>query len=142
MAQYSFPYRKEYSALIGEIYRPVAILFLQAKDGKWRGFTTYADSGADITLLPKSACVRGLGYDLKAGKAGYVGGITPRRIRVYVHKLNAQLGKEKFEARIAFAQRENVPPLLGRTDIFNHFKVCYDHKHLETTFTTLTSTSH
>lgn len=137
MGKYSFPYRKEYSTLIGEIYRPVAIIFLQAKDERWRGFTTYADSGADVTLLPKSACVKGLGYDLKAGKAGYVGGVTPGRIRVYLHKLKARLGEEKFEARIAFAQRENVPPLLGRTDIFDHFKVCYNNKNLETTFITL-----
>jgi hypothetical protein len=137
MRQYSFPYRKEYSVLVGEIYRPVAIIYFQAKDGRWRGFTAYVDSGADITLLPKSACIEGLGYNLKTGKAGYVGGITPGRIRVYVHNLNAKLGEETFKARIAFAEREDVPPLMGRTDIFNHFKVCYNHKRLETTFTTL-----
>jgi len=35
------------------------------------GFTLYADSGADITLLPRSAC-KGLGYSLKTGKLGCV----------------------------------------------------------------------
>lgn len=136
MTKYSFPYRREYSTLIGAIFRPVATIYLQAKDGKWRGFTLYVDAGADITLLPQSACTEGLGYDLKAGKPGYVGGITPERIRVYVHQVNIKIGKEIFKAKVAFAEREDVPPLLGRTDVFNYFKVCYDNKRLETIFIT------
>jgi hypothetical protein len=63
-----------------------------------------------------------------------VGGITKGKIKVYVHPLNAKIGEETFKARIAFAQTENIPPLLGRTDIFDHFKVCYDNKQKQTTF--------
>jgi len=106
---------------------------LQAKNKKWRSFTLYADAGADTTLLPKSAC-RGLGYNLKAGKSGYVGGITRGKIKVYVHELNTKLGEETFKAKIAFAQKEDIPPLLGRTNIFDHFKVCYNNKQKETAF--------
>jgi hypothetical protein len=134
MKQYAFPYRREYSTLIGEIHRPVATMYIEAKNKTWRGFTLYADSGADITLLPKSAC-KGLGYDLMSGKPGHVGGITKGKIKVYVHQLNTKIGEETFKARIAFAQTENIPPLLGRTDVFDHFKVCYDNKQKQTTFT-------
>lgn len=133
MKQYAFPYRREYSTLIGEIYRPTIIVYLQAKNKRWVGFTLYADSGADITLLPKSAC-EGLGYSLKAGESGYVGGITQGRIKVYVHEVNMKLGEEVLKIKIAFAQTENVPPLLGRTDVFDRFKVCYDNKQKETIF--------
>lgn len=133
MKQYGFPYRREYSTLVGEIYRPVATAYLQTKDKRWIGFTLYADSGADITLLPRSAC-EGLGYDLEDGKQGYVGGITRGRIKVYIHEINMKLGQEIFEARVAFAQTESVPPLLGRTDVFDRFKVCYDNEHKETVF--------
>jgi hypothetical protein len=69
MKQGTFPYRRGYSTLIGEIHRPVATIDIQAKNKKWRGFTLYADSGADITLFPKSAC-KGLGCNLKTGKPG------------------------------------------------------------------------
>ena len=133
MKQYTFPYRREYSTLIGEIHRPVATIHLQAKNKKWIGFTLYADAGADITLLPKSAC-KGLGYSLKTGKPGHVGGITKGKIKVYIHEINARLGEETFKARIAFAQTENIPPLLGRTDVFDHFKVCYNNKQKQTIF--------
>jgi len=71
---------------------------------------------------------------MKTGKPGQVGGITGGKIKVYVHKLNTKLGKETFKAKIAFAQKEDIPPLLGRTDIFDHFKVCYNNKQKETTF--------
>lgn len=134
MVRYSFPYRKEYSSVIGEIYRPVAVIYLQAKDGKWRGFTVYVDSGADITLLPRSACTEGLGYNLEGGKLGYVGGVTPGRIKIYVRTVATRIGEEKLKARIAFAENDNVPPLLGRADIFDHFKVCYDFQKHETLF--------
>jgi len=133
MRQYSFPYRREYSALVGEIYRPIVIVYLQARDKGWIGFTLYADSGADITLLPQSAC-KGLGYKLKDGKPSYVGRITRGRIKVYVHEINMRLEEEIFKARIAFAQTESIPPLLGRTDIFDHFRICYDNKQKETIF--------
>jgi len=134
MKQYIFPYRREYSTLIGEIHRPVATIYIEAENKTWRGFTLYADSGADITLLPRSAC-KGLGYNLTAGKPGQVGGITKGKIKVYVHELNAKIGDEAFKARIAFAQTENIPPLLGRADIFDHFKVCFNNKQKQTTFT-------
>jgi len=133
MQQYVFPYRREYSDLTGEIHRPIAKIYLQAKNKKWRSFTLYADAGADITLLPKSACT-GLGFNMKTGKPGHVGGITRGKIKVYVHELNTKLGEETFKARIAFAQTENIPPLLGRTDIFDHFKVCCNNKQKETAF--------
>lgn len=90
------------------------------------GFPVYVDSGADITLLPMSACTEGLSYNLEDGTPGLVGGISPGRIRVYVHALEARIGEEKFRARIAFAENDNLPPLLGRTDVFDRFKVCYD----------------
>lgn len=133
MKRYTFPYRREFSTLIGEIYRPIATVYLQARNKRWIGFTLYVDSGADITLLPKSAC-KGLGYSLKAGEPGYVGGITRGRIKVYIHEINMKLGEEVFKAKVAFAQTENVPPLLGRTDVFDHFKVCYDNEQKETIF--------
>lgn len=133
MKRCAFPYRREYSTLIGEIYRPTVTVYLQAKNKRWVGFTLYADSGADITLLPKSAC-KGLGYNLKAGEPGYVGGITQGRIKVYVHEIGMKSGEEALKAKMAFAQTENVPPLLGRTDVFDHFKVCYDNKQKETVF--------
>jgi hypothetical protein len=132
MKEYTFPYRREYSTLIGEIHRPIVTIYLQAKNKTWRGFMLYADSGADITLLPKSAC-KGLGYNLKTGKPGYVGGITRGKIKVYVHELNTKLGEEIFKVKIAFSQKEDIPPLLGRTDVFDYFKVCYDNKRKETT---------
>ncbi len=34
-----------------------------------------------------------------------------------------RIGNREFEARVAWALEENVPPLLGRTDVFEEFDI-------------------
>jgi hypothetical protein len=61
MKQGTFPYRREYSTLIGEIHRPVATIDIQGKNKKWRGFTLYADSlicGAIVSRLIATSMLR------------------------------------------------------------------------------------
>ncbi len=48
-----FSYRKEYSPVLGHIYRPSAEVILKHND-KIVLFYPYIDSGADITLIPRS----------------------------------------------------------------------------------------
>lgn len=65
-------------------------------------------------MLPKSACIKGLGYNLNAGKTGYVGGITPGRIKVYVHNLTVRIGEDRFQARVAFL-KVMMSPTFGKS---------------------------
>ena len=48
-----FPYQRDRSSLFGEIYRPV-VEFEVHVNGGWIPIVAILDSGADITLLPKS----------------------------------------------------------------------------------------
>lgn len=53
MASITFPYREEQSKIFGRIYRPVARVkfkFGGERIPEWM----YVDSGADITLIPRS----------------------------------------------------------------------------------------
>ena len=56
MKKFSFPYKKEPSTLFGYIYRPVVEIYLKIKEQEWFKISAYADSGADITIFPKSVC--------------------------------------------------------------------------------------
>lgn len=38
------------------------------------------------------------------------------------------LGEEKIECRVAWALIEEVPPLLGRIDFFDHYRILFDQK--------------
>jgi len=50
----TFYYRKMESKVLGEIYRPVANVQLQTRNGRWIKYEAFIDSGADTALLPYS----------------------------------------------------------------------------------------
>lgn len=83
------------------------------------------DSGADLSMIPYQV---GVGLGLGSGKAvhnlsGVAGGL-PYLLR----RLHFRLGPFSFLARVAWAQRDDVPMLLGRADVFDRFVITF-HEH-------------
>jgi len=117
-----FRYRAERSR--GEIvYRPVAEVILE-NNGKKILLSPYIDSGADISLIPKSAGEI-LDLELNRNAIEELSGIGEGRVAV-IHKiLKMTLGEEIFDCRIAWALIEEVPPILGRKDVFDQFAVIF-----------------
>jgi hypothetical protein len=117
-----FPYREERSKLIGTIYRPVALVELKSEFG-WIPEWMYVDSGADISLLPRS-----LG-DLLGFKVTQdiqeIRGVGESVVPVIIRNIDVRLGEEVFNARVAWSLIEEVPPLLGRIDMFDKFEVTF-----------------
>jgi hypothetical protein len=91
------------------------------------------DAGADITLIPMRI---GSALRLPTAKPeeifplGGIGGVLP----VVYRKVLMELGKYRLEARIAWAQSERPPLLLGRVDVFDFFKITFDQTDRMTTF--------
>jgi hypothetical protein len=119
-----FPYRKEKSTTFGVIFRPVAKLILQEEFAQW----LYVDSGADITLIPLSVGdLIGL-RRLKHDKVQRVMGVGKSSVPIIVKTVSMRIGTMSFRARVAWSQVEDVPPLLGRTDVFRRFSVTFREK--------------
>ncbi len=117
----TFDYQQEYSRIFGTIYRPVAEVRIIVNDINIRE-RFYVDSGADITLIPKSMGeVFGFTVD-KVQEMSGVGGTIPTVIKDVV----LTIGDKKFDAKIAWALIENIPPLLGRKDVFDNFRVTFN----------------
>lgn len=118
-----FPYREERSKLIGIIYRPVAQLELKSEEFGWIPEWMYVDSGADISLLPRS-----LG-DLLAFEVTEdiqeIRGVGDSIVPVIIKNIDVRLGNNVFNTRVAWSLIEEVPPLLGRLDIFDKFEVTF-----------------
>lgn len=133
MRVFSFPYREERARDGTLVFRPGVAIDIQGTDGQWYSFKAYADAGADITLLRKSDCEI-LGYPLETGELRYMGGVCTGLIETYLHRVQVKLGTEEFPCTVAFAEREEVPCLLGRADIFQRFRVCYDDQQRMTDF--------
>ncbi len=118
----SFPYRKE-QGVTGEILRPIAaVYFINGENIVFE--YPYADPGADITLLPHSV---GAALGLKSEGENIINlrGISETAIPIIIKQVQAKIGGFEFPIRIAWAQIEEVPLLLGRADILDNFKITF-----------------
>ena len=125
-----FPYRKEKSLTFGTMFRPVAKVILENEFDQW----LYVDSGADITLFPLSVGnLIGL-RRMKQDKVQRIMGVGRSYVPIIVKPVSMRIGSVGFHARVAWSQVEDVPPLLGRTDVFPRFSVTFREKDRVTIF--------
>lgn len=121
-----FPYQKEKSKLFGEIYRPVIEFEIETKLG-WIPVLSYIDSGADITLLPMSF-IRALKIRIEEEDIKEIRGIGEGKISVIIKEVKMKICDDIFDAKVAIALIEDVPYLLGREDVFEHYEICFRQK--------------
>ena len=125
----NFSYRKEFSRVLGDILRPVAIVELKSNRGHWFPASMYVDSGADMTLIP-SDFGRLLGMNLRKNQVA-LAGVTGTPMKVSLQSTDIRIGDSIHEAKVAVALRNNVPYLLGREGVFKAFKITFEeHKAL------------
>ena len=134
MKRFCFPWRREYSRLVGVIYRPVAEVLLQGQAGEWIPVEAYVDSGADITIFPRYIGEDLLGLEVEGGVLIRPMGIARQTLSAWIHEVPVRLGDEGFEATVAFAETNSVPSFIGRTGFFDRFTVVFDHREREMCF--------
>lgn len=118
-----FPYTEKESRIFGHILKPlVYIEIFSEKHGLWCGIDdAVADTGADITLISKKIG-EGLVHDIFSGTKASIKSVTPYEIDVYVHTLRLRVVGKEFSTKIAIADSEEVPILLGRFGALDMFK--------------------
>lgn len=107
----------------GKIKRPVADIYLKTNTNSWIEFHPYIDSGADLTMIPLSLG-KLLGFHLDERKVVQIGGIRGS-VPVINTQCQMRIGDGQFKVKIAWSLIEDVPPLLGRTDVFDKFEVTF-----------------
>jgi len=119
-----FDFKEEKSRIFGDVLRPVAeVIFVNNKREILE--SVYVDSGADITLIPKSVGEL-LGFKIgKNDKIEEIKGIGEIGIPIVIKKLKLRIGEKTVNARVAWSLIEEVPLLLGRIDIFRLFDICF-----------------
>ena len=134
MKRYIFKYTPEPTKR-GIIYRPTARVYLQSTKREWFAFRVYVDSGADVSLFTKGDSEI-LGLNLYEGEYRPIIGIGKILIPAYIHKVKMKIGDTILDVKNSFADSDEVPRLLGRTNIFKHFKITFNESNLETIFET------
>ena len=120
----SFKYKKQESRLFRKVLRPLIELEAYSEvTNDWVVLeNVLADTGADISMLPRIMGEALIG-DITQGKKAQVKGIVPRaRMNVYVHTLKFRLNSKRFNLPVAITDSDEVPIVLGRVkglDIFN-----------------------
>lgn len=124
----SFPFEEEHSPLFGRIRRPKAqILLKHTKLQVWRYVNMVVDTGADYTLLPKFLS-EDLGINLikdcRVVRSLGIGG--KERIYLYKSKVKVKIGVYERNISVGFLNNNFIPPLLGRKDFFETFRVVFE----------------
>lgn len=123
-----FPFKDYPSQIFGSVKRPVTEVFFQhQKDKSWQGVTMLIDSGADYTLLPYFLSYPlgiNLITDCKVIHTQGVGGIS--KVYLFKKKIKVRLGKFRRQIPIGFLSNDYIPPLLGRQEFLETFRVVFD----------------
>jgi len=123
---YEFDYREEESRIFGKVLRPVIAAEVKSEKSEWQPFIAYIDSGADISVAPKSfgeALKLDLSQDLSEVK-----GIGDARIPISIHKVEMKMNGKIIKVALAIALIEKIPYLLGRADIFKSYSINFREK--------------
>lgn len=91
----------------------------------WYPVEVYVDSGAAYTVI-RADVADGVRFDYRTGSLLYLQVGDGSFIPIYLHDLELQIGKEVLVAKVGFSERLGVGfNLLGRTSVFQRFKVCF-----------------
>ena len=113
---------------------PIITFGIRYRD-KWFPVNAYVDSGATYSVFRARTATQ-IGLDYRTGKRQYIQGAGGHFLLIYLHDLELQIGQHRLVAPIGFSEKLGLNfNLLGRSEIFSHFKVCFDEKHYITTFT-------
>lgn len=121
-----FPFEIKSSGIFGTIRRPMAKIDFWSKLSKnWVEIIMLVDSGADYTLLPKFYA-EDLGINLeKDCQIHSTFGIGGSECVYILRKIKVKLLNWKFAIPIGFLERDNIPPLLGRQNFLENFKIVF-----------------
>lgn len=117
-----FPYERILTP-IGFVWIPLARVEISRQSIRME-LDMIVDTGADLTMIPYQV---GVNLGLRRGRSrittlsGISGG-TPYVLK----RVSFRIGPFRVSARTAWAQRDDVPMLLGRVDMLDRFKVIFD----------------
>ena len=116
-----FKYTEKENRIVGRILKPIIEIEIFSKNNLWYGLDEIlVDTGADITLIPRYVGEE-LVHDIKSGEKASIKGITPFELIVYIHKLKIRAAGKEFETKVAIADSDEVPAVLGRFEALDLF---------------------
>lgn len=122
----TIPYAKEESNIFENVLRPRLSIDVYSEFlSDWITIDdVLADTGADLSVLPKSLGVLIVG-DIREGKKYRITGLAGYSKYIYLHRLTTRIGRKKVKAAFAIAATDDIPPTLGRIDALDKMNIEY-----------------
>lgn len=124
----TFRFKEEKSPIFGTVRRPTALTYFKHQTAEiWQPVTMIVDTGADYTLLPKFlALLLGVNLTKESRKimTQGVGGSTS--VFLLKEKIQVRIGQLERWIPLGFLNTDYIPPLLGRQEFFETFKVVFE----------------
>ncbi|MEW6609709.1 MAG: hypothetical protein AB1414_20065 [bacterium] len=118
---------KEEESSLGKVLRPVADVVLELDEFRVE-IPMYIDSGADISMIP-FRFGKALGFKQEREDIiREIKGISGAGVPYILKEATLILNGKSLKVKIAWALVEEVPMLMGRTDIFKRFRIIFDEK--------------
>ncbi len=112
--------------------RPYVPVILWHGDRKVRSLPLL-DSGADLSIFHKADAIA-LGLDWNSGKEINAENPDGSLFRTREFQIELEVADVRFPARALFADSASDSRLLGRGDVFRHFRITIDEKALRVDF--------
>lgn len=106
-------------------FLPIVSIWLKG-DKEWVEFKAFVDSGAGYSIF-QAEMAEILDIRFEEGREDYVTVGDGSLIKTYLHKIPVKLAGEEFEGLIGFSRQLGIGfNVIGRHDIFERFKICFD----------------
>lgn len=120
----TFPWVVEQTRHFDDQPFPIVPVQVRSLANQWRVLPMLLDTGAVISVLPRSVG-EALGVTVEAGNRISLVGVGERYNEMYVHEFSTRFqGLSTTRMRIAISPHENVPKLLGRLDVMDRYRIC------------------
>jgi len=120
-----FPLR-EIRTEFGILLDPSIELSLKSPGGYLR-VRFLLDSGADFTILPRSAALQ-LGINLTGSREMIITGIEGAGVRAWLSEITVRMADSEMTLPCLFSSNEKTPYVLGRMGLFQRFNVAFDNR--------------
>lgn len=130
---FSYPYRISVSDGKDVHTFPSVEISIQDKFGQWLTLFFLVDSGATISVLPRSDADV-FGIDVENGLRVNVLGIGGEFLTGWKHNLKVRFGNKDMLLPIIFIDNEIAPRILGREGIFERFVLVFEETRRRTGF--------
>ncbi len=128
MPAIKYKYREKHSKIFGTVLRPLVDIEVWSKiNNDWEIIdNVLADTGADISILPRFLA-EPLVKDITIGQYVEIKGVVPNTVLIaFIHSTRIRINEREFETKVAFADSNDVPPILGRYKGLDLFEVTYN----------------